>query len=127
MQFHRYDTSGEIPSRVSLALAVTALIIVWLAPLLPERAGDADSDNRVTLIEREGVGVGLAAAGLTGAAALPFLLRKSPMFKLAQRLSALSLGIGVILAITTVGVFYVPAAGFMVLAATRRPPRDPFR
>lgn len=130
MQFHRYDTSGEIPVRLSLAVAVTALIVVWFAPLLPERAGDEGGeggDRRVTLIDREGAGLGLAGAGLAAAAGVPYVMRRSPMFKAAQRLAAASLAVGVLLTITTIGVFFVPSAGLMTLAATRRPPPDPFR
>lgn len=127
MQFHRYDTSGEIPARISFALGLTALVIVLFAPLLPERAGDERSDDRVTLIEREGAAMGLRAAGLTAGTALPFLLRRSPMFKVSQQVAAVGLGVGVLLTITTVGLFYVPSAGLMILAATRHPPRDPFR
>jgi len=106
---------------------LTALAIVFLAPLLPERAGDTESDHRVTIAEREGSEAIGGSLGLTAAAAIPFLLRRGAAFKMAQRLSGAGLVVGVLVTITTVGVLFVPSAGLMVLAATRHPPRDPFR
>ncbi|MBI2170009.1 MAG: hypothetical protein HYU28_11015 [Actinobacteria bacterium] len=97
-----------------------------LAPLLPRRAGDRATNDRVTIVEREGVAVAASAVGLVAAAAVPFLLRKSAWYKNAQRLSAAALAIGVLLTITTVGLFFIPSMSFMLLAASRRPPRDPF-
>lgn len=127
---YRYDTSGEIPARIAFAFALTALAIVFFAPLLPEETDAADragdDEQRVTLVEREGSGPGAAALGLTAVAAVPFLLRHSAFFKVAQRISAAVLVVGVLLSITTVGLFYLPSTLLMLLAATRHPPRDPF-
>lgn len=127
MRFHRYDTSGDLPARAAFVTALSALALVLLAPLLPERAGDTGSDERVTIAEREGVEAWGGALGLTAAAAVPFLLRQGPLYKGAQRLSAVGLVVGVLVTITTVGFLFLPSAGLMVLAATRHPPRDPFR
>jgi len=127
LRYYRYDTSGEIPSRVSFVLALTAVALVFLAPLLPERVGDRETGERVSVVTREGLDAGGAALGLTFVSAVPFLLRRGAPFKLAQRLSAAVLVVGVLVTLTSVGVLYGPSAALMVLAATRRPPPDPFR
>lgn len=127
LRFHRYDSSGDIPARLAFALSLTGIAIVLLAPLLPERVGGRETGERETIVEREGAEAAGASLGLTGAAAVPFLLRRGPWYKVAQRLSAASLAVGVLVTITTVGIFFFPSAGLMTLAATRHPPRDPFR
>lgn len=127
MRYYRYDTSGDIPARISFALSLTALAFVLLAPLLPERIDGRETGDRETIVEREGLEVAGGSFGLTAAATIPFLLRRGPLYKTVQRLSAAGLAIGVLVTITTVGLFYVPSAGLMLLAATRHPPPDPFR
>lgn len=108
-------------------LALTATALVFLAPMLPERVGERETGERVTIVHREGLGTAGSALALTAGAAIPFLLRRGPLFKLSQRLSGAALVVGVLVTITSVGILYAPSAAFMVLAATRRPPRDPFR
>lgn len=127
MRYYRYDTSGDIPARASFVVALTALAIVFLAPLLPERVDGRETGERETLVEREGARAVGASLGLTAAAAIPFLLRQGRSYKVAQRLAAAGTVMGVLVTITTVGFLYLPSAGLMVLAATRHPPRDPFR
>lgn len=138
----RFDRSGEIPARAALGFAATALAIAFLAPLLPRDAPEPAADvrapeesaaeapeegNRVTIVAREGIEAALSALALTAITAAPLGLRNLGLFKLGQRVSAVLLGVGVLVTIRNVGVLYVPSALLMILAATRRPPHDPFR
>lgn len=138
----RFDRSGEIPARAALGFAATALAVAFLAPLLPRdapqpaadvrssedsAAESPDDDDRVTIVAREGVEAGLGAVALTAIAAAPLGLRNLGLFKLGQRLSVALLAVGVLVTIRNVGVLYVPTTLLMALAATRRPPLDPFR
>lgn len=138
----RFDRSGEIPARAALGFAATALAIAFLAPLLPRDAPEPAADvrapeesaaeapeegDRVTIVAREGIEAALGALALTAITAAPLGLRNLGLFKLGQRVSAVLLGVGVLVTIRNVGVLYVPSALLMILAATRRPPHDPFR
>lgn len=139
---YRFDRSGEIPTRAALGFAATALAVAFLAPLLPREAPEPttdvrspdqsaaetpEDDERVTIVAREGLEAALGAVGLTVIAAAPLSLRNLGLFKLGQRVSAALLAVGVLVTIRNVGVLYVPSTFLMVLAATRHPPRDPFR
>lgn len=139
---HRFDRSGEIPARAALGFAATALAVAFFAPLLPRQAPEPaadvrspeesaarepEDDDRVSIVAREGLEAALGALGLTAVTAAPLGLRNLGLFKLGQKMSAALLAVGVLVAIRNVGVLYIPSALLMALAATRRPPPDPFR
>lgn len=127
------DTSGELATRVSAGLAVTAFAVALLAPLVSPVEPEADplgetvTGERVTLVEREGAVALLAALGLTVASAAPLLFRGSGMFKVVQRLAAATLVLGVLMSLTLVGFLFIPSAALTLFGAMRREEDHPLR
>lgn len=125
------DRSGDLLVRVSLAFGLTAVLIVLLVPLVSrvdpaeEPLGSLRTDERVTLLDREGGEVLAVSLGLAAVAAAPLLVPRGGAFKTSQRLSAAALVVGCVLALDTVGLVHVPSAVCMVAAALRRQ-RAPF-
>lgn len=122
----RPDTTGELASRVALGLALSAFAVLALVPLVSPIPPDQDPGGRieiagrVTLLEREGLEVAVVAAALVGVSAAPLAMRRTHLFKAVQRLAAGGMALGVVVSITTAGMFFIPAALVMLLAARRR-------
>lgn len=111
---------GVVPAVMALAWALGAAAVVLIAPLGTSVSVDSSgrsARSSYTLLESEGAGVvvvvaipvALAVASVVGAATGRVWL---------TRAAALLLTIGVLLAAASIGLFFVPSAIAVVLAAS---------
>lgn len=113
----------------SFGLAVLAFVLLLFVPVVQEESGHGSVVNNVssetvtksnkTLVDQLGKGIAVALAIPVLISAVPLFLQRTPARKLSQRLAAGLLVIGVMLGAASVGMFYIPSALAMVVAAAR--------
>jgi hypothetical protein len=106
-------------SLVALVVATVPVVLAWL-PIGTETSGDSlgtTTTSHPSLVESEGASVLIVLLVPVVIAAIPVLLRHRAAAQPARIAAAVLTGIGVFLAILSVGIFYVPALVALVVAA----------
>jgi hypothetical protein len=117
---------GGRPERwsfVALVLSILPVAVAWL-PLATETTTDSSgitTTSHPSLIDNEGRSVLLVLLVPVVIAVIPVLLRHRPVAQAARTAAVVLMGIGVLLALLSIGIFYVPAlVALGVAAATGR-------
>ena len=103
----------------AVVLAVVATVILMTLPL----ASTVDSTGKrafTTLLEQEGTGVISVLLIPVIITAVALIMDGSPYAYFARTAAAFVMLIGSFVAIGSIGIFYIPAAGASVAAALRR-------
>jgi hypothetical protein len=106
-------------SFVALVLSVLPVAVAWL-PLATETTTDSSgttTTSHPSLIDNEGVSVLIVLLVPVMIAAIPVLLRHRPAAQAARTTAAVLMAIGVVLALLSIGIFYLPALVALVVAA----------
>jgi hypothetical protein len=117
MDHSRNQAPGRPWTVAGVSLTAAVSLVLMFVPLISTASSDGGSD-RQSLFENEGW---MAAAGL----AIPVLISAAPLLVphrhrgLATIAAAALLAIGVLVSIASVGLFYVPSAALLVVAAVR--------
>jgi hypothetical protein len=121
------DRPGIIPFRYSslcLAYTLCASIVFLFAPLGTQESSDAASPERVSLLSLEGWSIVVTLALPVIFALVPVVRRRSPHVRTLMTASAVLLSTYVVLGLLSIGIYYLPSAVLMIMAAVReRPPR----
>jgi hypothetical protein len=122
-----WSMPGSSAARLSLVGSVLAVIsvgVAWLpfvsrSTVLSDGVGGpvVFSDTRESLIGEQGWTVVIALLMPVALTLVPVLLRRRPSAQRARVWVAGLLGVGVVLAAASVGMFYIPTLGVLVAAA----------
>ena len=109
----------------SLALAGFASVVALIGPLASETSASVDADggasivsSRTNLIAQEGWYVVALAAAPVAIALAPVLAQRTGWARVARWVAAVLLIAGVLVAMASIGLLYLPSAVAMMIAAT---------
>lgn len=111
-------------SSLALAYTVCASILFLFAPLGVRQtsASPGEITQHLSLLQAEGAGIVVPLLLPVAAALVPVLMRRSLRVRTVTIAAAVILTLMVIVELTSIGLYYAPAAGLMIAAAAKERP-----
>lgn len=121
----RLSTIGFVLASLPIAVAIWLPFDSSETMTMDSNGATTSTHSHLSLIESQGWTVSIPLMIPAVLTVVPVVLRSPQSAQRARVAAAVLLGIGVLLAMASVGMFYVPALGFVVAAAVHG--RDEYR